>query len=214
MQHFLVRDFGLICAAAGGMWTMVLKYVLINALTLLNLSNVLYGNQQILPRFSATSTKGYAGMPNIVVYKKYANRRLYDTEKSIYVTLAQIAEQIRSGRQVRIEDAKTKEDVTAFILTQIILEEAKNKNVLLPAPLLHVIIQYGDNLLGEFFEKYFFQTLNTFVAHKKAVDSQFQKWLEMGMNMSKMAGINPFQSFLDPFGMEPRTKEGQNDKKK
>ncbi len=157
-------------------------------------------------------------MADVLIYKKYANRRLYDTEKSIYVTLGHIADQIRSGRQVRIEDAKTKEDVTAFILTQIILEEAKNKNILLPAPLLHLIIQYGDNLLGEFFEKYFFQTVNTFVAHKKAVDSQFQQWLEMGMNMSKMArssmaGMNPFQSFFDPFGKEKKDKDTENGNK-
>jgi polyhydroxyalkanoate synthesis repressor PhaR len=162
--------------------------------------------------------KGLARMAEILIFKKYANRRLYNTEKSIYVTLGQIADEIRGGRQVRIEDAKTKEDVTAFILTQIILEEAKNKNILLPAPLLHLIIQYGDNLLGEFFEKYFLQMLNTFVAHKQAVDSQFQQWLEMGMNMSKMAhssmaGMNPFQSFFDPFGKEKKTKDTEGKKK-
>jgi polyhydroxyalkanoate synthesis repressor PhaR len=156
-------------------------------------------------------------MDEPLIYKKYANRRLYDTQKSIYVTLGHIADQIRSGRQVRIEDAKTKEDVTAFILTQIILEEAKNKNILLPAPLLHLIIQYGDNLLGEFFEKYFFQTLNTFVTHKQTVDSQFQQWLEMGMNMSKMAhtsmaGINPFQSFFDSFLAETKEKDPKKGK--
>jgi len=67
-------------------------------------------------------------MPETVVLKKYANRRLYDTEKSAYVTLKQVADYIHDGRQVRIMDAKTEEDVTAFILTQIVLEEAKNKN--------------------------------------------------------------------------------------
>ena len=66
-------------------------------------------------------------MPNRVKLKKYANRRLYDMEKSKYVTLNQVADLIRQGRQVEVVDAKTKEDVTAFILTQIILEEAKKK---------------------------------------------------------------------------------------
>jgi polyhydroxyalkanoate synthesis regulator protein len=106
---------------------------------------------------------------------------------------------------VSIFDAKTKEDVTAFILTQIILEEAKNKNALLPVPLLHMIIQYGDNLMGEFLEKYFFQIFQSFVAHKQAMDSQFQQWIEMGLNVSDVAqkglvGINPFQSFFSSFG--------------
>ena len=143
-------------------------------------------------------------MPDPVVLKKYANRRLYDTEKSRYVTLSQVSDYIHGGRQVSIFDAKTEEDVTAFILTQIVLEEAKNKNALLPAPLLHIIIRYGDNLLGEFFEKYFQQIFENFVSHKKAMDGQFQQWVEMGLNMSKtaqkgFASINPFQNIFDTF---------------
>ena len=68
-----------------------------------------------------------------------------------------------------------------------------------------MIIRYGDNLLREFFEKYFFQTFQNFVAHKQAVDTQFQKWLEMGKNRSQAAQkdfteINPFHSFFDSFG--------------
>ena len=109
-------------------------------------------------------------MTQSVVLKKYANRRLYDTEKSVYVTLNQVADYIRDGRSVAIIDAKTREDVTAFILTQIVLEEAKNKNALLPVPLLHLIIRYGDNLLGEFFEKYLHQIFQNFVTHKQTMD--------------------------------------------
>ncbi len=151
-------------------------------------------------------------MEQTIVLKKYANRRLYDTEKSSYVTLSQLADYIKDGRQVVIYDAKTKDDVTAFILTQIVLEEAKNKNALLPAPLLHLIIRYGDNLLGEFFEKYFHQVFQNFVNHKEAMDGQFQHWLEMGLNMSQMAqqsmkGMNPFQTFFDPLGDRPKKED-------
>jgi polyhydroxyalkanoate synthesis repressor PhaR len=148
-------------------------------------------------------------MAEVVTFKKYSNRRIYDTEKSAYVTLNQVADYIRAGRRVKIEDAKTKEDVTAFILTQIILEEAKKKNALMPVHLLHLIIRYGDNLMGEFFEKYFYQTFQNFVIHKQAVDVQFQRWLEMGMNISKMAqksfaDMKPFQSMFDPFADEKK----------
>ena len=106
---------------------------------------------------------------------------------------------------VQVIDAKTKEDATDFILTQIVLEQAKNKKALLPVPVLHMIIRYGDNLLEEFFEKYFFQIFQNFVAHKQAVDTQFQKWLEMGTNRSQAAQkgfteMNPFHSFFDSFG--------------
>jgi polyhydroxyalkanoate synthesis repressor PhaR len=143
-------------------------------------------------------------MPNKVKLKKYANRRLYDMEKSTYVTLNQVADLIREGRQVEVIDAKTKEDVTAFTLNQIILEEAKNKNFLLPIPVLHLIIQYGDNILGDFFEKYFHQMITTYLAHKNAMDEQFKNWLEMGLDYSKMAqktmtDFPPFKSFLDQF---------------
>ena len=106
-------------------------------------------------------------------------------EKSAYVTLNQVADLIRQGRRVEVVDAKSKEDVTASILSQIILEEAKNKNILLPVPVLHLIIQYGDNVLGEFFEKYLQQMIQTYLAHKHAVDDQFKKWLEMGQDFSK-----------------------------
>ena len=154
-------------------------------------------------------------MPDIVKLKKYANRRLYDTEKSEYVTLNQVADLIRQGRQVEILDAKTREDVTAFILTQIILEEAKNKNFLLPIPVLHLIIQYGDNVLGEFFEKYLQQMIQTYLAHKQAMDEQFNKWLEMGLDFSDMAqktmaGLTPFKSFFDQFSkMEDKDKKNK-----
>jgi polyhydroxyalkanoate synthesis repressor PhaR len=149
-----------------------------------------------------------------IVLKKYANRRLYDTEKSVYVTLHEVAAYVRDGFDVSIVDAKTKEDVTAFTLTQIILEEAKSNNTLLPVPLLHLIIRYGNNLLGEFFEKYLYQIFQNFVTHKQAMDGQFQQWIEMGLNMSQTVqknfpGMNPFQPFFDPFG---RNQQKDDDK--
>ncbi len=143
-------------------------------------------------------------MAEKIVFKKYANRRLYDTEHSKYVTLDAVAKRIRAGQQVKIIDAKTKEDVTAFILTQIILEQARMKNVLLPEPLLHIIIQYGDNVLAEFFEKHLQQTIESYIAYKASADDQFQQWLDMGMDLSKTAQnnfskINPFQSIFEQF---------------
>ena len=151
-------------------------------------------------------------MPDKVKLKKYANRRLYDMEKSEYVTLVQVADLIRQGRQVEIIDAKTKEDVTAFILTQIILEEAKNKNFLLPIPVLHLIIRFGDNILGDFFDKYLQQMIQTYLAHKQAMDENFNKWLEMGLDYSTMAqktmaGLTPFKSFFDQFSSFPDKKK-------
>jgi polyhydroxyalkanoate synthesis repressor PhaR len=75
-------------------------------------------------------------MAEKVVLKKYANRRLYDTDKSVFVSLSQVADLVKEGRDIEIRDDKTGEDVTAFILTQIVLEEVKKKSLLLPVSLL------------------------------------------------------------------------------
>jgi polyhydroxyalkanoate synthesis repressor PhaR len=141
-------------------------------------------------------------MAEKILLKKYANRRLYDTEKSRYVTLNEVAERIRNGQQVEIIDAKTKADVTAFILTQIVLEEAKNKNVLLPVPFLYMIIRYGDNVLVDFFENYLQQAVKSYLAYKSTMDDQFKKWLDMGMGFSEVAQksmmkANPFQAVFE-----------------
>lgn len=151
-------------------------------------------------------------MAEKVKLKKYANRRLYDIDKSSYVTLNQVADDIKQGRQVEVIDVKTKEDVTAFILTQIVLEQAKNKNILLPIPLLHLIIQYGDNILGEFFEEHLQQMIQAYMVHKRAVDKQFKNWLDMGLDFSKIAeetmnGITPFESFFDQFSFSSEKKK-------
>lgn len=143
-------------------------------------------------------------MADRLILKKYPNRRLYDTEQSSYVTLNQVADIVKKGREIQVLDAKTEEDVTAFILSQIIMEEARNRNNLLPVSLLHLIIQYGENVLNEFFEKYLELAINNYLAYRKAYEEQFKKWLEMGMDlsafnaqkMSPFAGIN---SFLDIF---------------
>jgi polyhydroxyalkanoate synthesis repressor PhaR len=133
-------------------------------------------------------------MDEKVLLKKYPNRRLYNTEKSVYITLNQVSDIIKEGRQVQVIDAKTNEDVTAFILTQIIVEEAKKKNTLLPSPLLHLVICYGENVLNEFFEKYLELTIKNYLTYKSALDDQFKMWLGKGLDLSKLTpgGVPPF----------------------
>jgi len=153
-------------------------------------------------------------MSDAKLLKKYANRRLYDTEKSSYVTLEQIAEFIKNGREVNVVDAQTGEDVTSFILTQIILEQSR-KHSLLPAPLLHLIIRYGDNLLSEFFEKYLQQTIENYLQYRAAMDEQFKQWLNLGMEMTETTQRNiirnlPRNPFLYPFGERDEDQSNQN----
>lgn len=161
-------------------------------------------------------------MTKAVTIKKYSSRRLYDTEKNAYVTLSVVAERVKEGRQVEVIDARTGEDVTACILTQILLEEARKNNILLPVPLLHLCIQFGDTLLHEFFQKYLQQAIRGYLVHKSAMDEQFGKWLEFGSEMTSRSTttVNPFgiyPPFLDmlrdiTFPRPPEKKKKEDEK--
>ena len=83
----------------------------------------------------------------IVIVKKYANRRLYNTETSSYITLDHLAGMIRAGRDFKVVDAKTDEDITHNVLTQIIMEEESRGETMLPVNFLRQLISmYGDSM--------------------------------------------------------------------
>jgi polyhydroxyalkanoate synthesis repressor PhaR len=84
---------------------------------------------------------------DIVTIKKYANRRLYDTESSSYITLEHLAAMTRAGRDFKVIDAKSEEDITHGVLTQIIMEEETRGQTMLPVSFLRQLIGlYGDNM--------------------------------------------------------------------
>jgi polyhydroxyalkanoate synthesis repressor PhaR len=84
---------------------------------------------------------------NPVRIKKYANRRLYNTATSSYVTLDYLAQMVREGLEFTVEDAKSGEDITRSVLTQIIVEEESKGQNMLPINFLRQLISlYGDNL--------------------------------------------------------------------
>jgi polyhydroxyalkanoate synthesis repressor PhaR len=84
-----------------------------------------------------------------VTIKKYANRRLYDTESSTYITLDRLATMVREGREFEVVDAKTGEDITRSVLTQIIVDEEARGSTMLPVNFLKQIIGlYGNSMQG------------------------------------------------------------------
>lgn len=84
-----------------------------------------------------------------VTIKKYANRRLYNTATSSYVTLEDLAKMVREGQDFLVFDAKSSEDLTRSVLTQIIFEQEQKGQNLLPIPFLRQLISfYGDSLQG------------------------------------------------------------------
>lgn len=143
-------------------------------------------------------------MSGTVIIKKYNNRRLYDTESSRYITINQVADMVKGMKDVKVIDANSEEDVTAYILTQIVLEEAKSKKALLPVPLLHMLIRYGDNILSDFFEKHLMKTMENYINQKSAFDDHFRKMLEFSTELSgvaqkTMAEMSPFKTFMNMF---------------
>jgi len=87
---------------------------------------------------------------DVIVIKKYANRRLYNTATSSYVTLDHLCEMVKKGQEFTVHDAKTGEDITRSVLAQIIFEEeGKSGQNLLPIKFLRQLIRfYGDSLQG------------------------------------------------------------------
>ena len=86
------------------------------------------------------------------IVKRYANRKLYDTERSCYVTLEDISLMIKAGDEVRVIDNKTGEDLTSVTLAQIIFETEK-KNNFMPLSLLRGLIQNGSEAVNEYAQK-------------------------------------------------------------
>ncbi len=107
--------------------------------------------------------------PEQVTIKKYANRRLYNTATSTYVTLDSLARMVREGVEFNVYDAKTGEDITRSVLTQIIMEAENGGQSLLPTSFLrHLISFYGGNMdavLGRYLD----QSMQTFAQNKDKV---------------------------------------------
>ncbi len=95
------------------------------------------------------SAKDSGGKSGVITIKKYANRRLYNTATSSYVTLDHLAEMVKEGSDFVVTDAKTGEDITRSVLTQIIVEQEGKGQNLLPIKFLRQVIGfYGDSLGG------------------------------------------------------------------
>lgn len=105
----------------------------------------------------------------ITTIKKYSNRRLYDTEESRYITLEELTESVRAGKDVRVVDAKSGEDLTQATLVQIVLET--NAARFLPIPLLARLIRMQDDALGEFFSKYVSTALEMYLTAKQGAQA-------------------------------------------
>jgi polyhydroxyalkanoate synthesis repressor PhaR len=104
--------------------------------------------------------------------KKYPNRRYYDTTHSRHLTLDEIRSLIQQGYDITATDARTGDDITAQLLTQIILELDTAKLDSFPVPLLLRVIRMNDQLMKDFIEKYFNQALQSFLDYQRQLEEQ------------------------------------------
>jgi polyhydroxyalkanoate synthesis repressor PhaR len=165
------------------------------------------------------STKESAQQSPVIV-KKYANRRLYNTESSSYITLENLAEIIRSGREFVVFDAKTGEDITRSVLTQIILEEENKGHALLPTGFLRQLISfYGENMQA-MLPKFLEQALGAFVRQQEQIQRTMEQtmgnFFPFGMEQMRrqnMAMIEQAMGLFAPFYRKPQSPEGPVEEK-
>ncbi len=145
-----------------------------------------------------------------VVIKKYANRRLYDTDRSSYITLDDLSQMIREGREVEVIDAKSGEDITHQVLTQIIVEEEADGGGMLPVSFLRELISmYGGAMQGAV-PNYLDAAMQAFREQQKAMGGAFDPTM-----MTEMAKRNMemFQSAASAFtpGAKPAAAKSSED---
>ena len=149
-----------------------------------------------------------------VVIKKYANRRLYNTASSSYVTLEHLADMVKKGIDFVVYDAKTNEDITRSVLTQIIFEEESQGQSLLPIQFLRQLISFYGNSLQAFLPSYLELSLAAFTQQQERMRSQLAA-------LGQGGGINTYEEqirqnlalfdramkMFSPFAYAPRAEE-------
>lgn len=124
---------------------------------------------------------------NAVVIKKYANRRLYNTATSTYVTLDDLAEMVKKGTDFVVYDAKTGEDITRSVLTQIIFEEEGKGQNLLPIRFLRQLIRFYGDSMQAFVPGYLEMSLESLTKEQDKLRQQ----------MAEIWGADPFKAMQE-----------------
>jgi polyhydroxyalkanoate synthesis repressor PhaR len=150
-----------------------------------------------------------------VVIKKYANRRLYNTQTSSYVTLDHLCEMVKEGVDFEVRDARTGEDITRSVLTQIIFEEEAKGQNLLPIRFLRQLIRlYGDSLQS-FVPGYLDLSMESFAKNQEAIKHRVAEAFGGGsqafevMARQNLAMFERAMKMFSPFGVGVPTRGEQ-----
>lgn len=137
----------------------------------------------------------------VTLLKRYANRRLYDTRLSRYITLEDMAHRIRKGEDFQVQDAQTDEDLTRKVLMQVIVLESLDIAELLPIEFLTMLIRVRERGVQELFVRYLRVTMESFsLASRQLEDNVRLVQQQMSVTAQLMRHILPFASATNPSG--------------
>jgi polyhydroxyalkanoate synthesis repressor PhaR len=155
-----------------------------------------------------------------VVIKKYANRRLYDTETSAYITLEDLCERVKQGRDFVVRDAKTGHDLTRQVLTQIIFEQESKGSQILPTSFLRSVIRFYDDRMQDVLQHYLDASMSSFMSNQdrmRSVMGEFSPFKQFDGNpledltRQNMALFEKAVSMFNPFGAMFTGKEDESE---
>ena len=141
-----------------------------------------------------------------VIIKKYANRRLYNTQTSSYVTLDHLAQMVKEGTEFEVQDARSGEDITRSVLTQIIFEEEAKGQNLLPIKFLRQLIRFYGDSLQAFVPGYLDMSMESFAKNQTAMRDRIAEALGGGnqmienMTRQNLAMFERAMQMFSPFG--------------
>src|SRR5271167_4799169 len=118
-----------------------------------------------------------------VIIKKYANRRLYNTTTSSYVTLDHLAQMVKEGTEFEVHDARSGDDITRSVLTQIIFEEEAKGQNLLPIRFLRQLIRFYGDSLQAFVPGYLDMSMESFTKNQESMRNRLAEALGGGNQM-------------------------------
>ena len=150
-----------------------------------------------------------------VIIKKYANRRLYNTQTSAYVTLDHLAQMVKSGAEFEVRDARTGDDITRSVLTQIIFEEEAKGQNLLPIKFLRQLIRFYGDSLQAFVPGYLDMSMDSFTKNQEGMRNRIAEAFGGGsqvienMTRQNLAMFERAMKVFTPFGIPGARGEGE-----
>lgn len=127
-----------------------------------------------------------AGTAGPIIIKKYANRRLYNTQSSSYVTLEHLAQMVRDGTEFEVRDARSGEDITRSVLAQIIFEEENKGQHLLPIQFLRQLIRFYGDSLQAYLPSYLEMSMENFTRNQEDMRRKFSDTFSGRLNFKDL----------------------------